>query len=1032
MLVSAPFILRPVATGLLAIGVALAGILAYAFLPVAPLPRTDIPTIAVGGGLPGADPETIAASVVAPLERRLGAIAGVTEMTSWSALGAFYMVIQFDLARAVDDAARDVQAAISAAGTDLPPLPNPPYFHKFNPADAPVLVLSMTSDTLTPGAVYDAADSVVAPRLARVPGVGRVQIQGSEQPAIRVAVDPAAAKAAGVGMEAIRQAITENNPAQAAGLLDGGGQFAAIAVNDRLTEPEDYARLVVRRQNGAVVRLSAIGRVGVDARDRRQAGSVDGRPAVTLTIHRQAGANVIEVVDGVRDALPQINRWLPGGVTLTTIRDRSETIRASVHDVQRTLLISIALVILVVALFLRRTSAVLATSVAVPLSLLGTLAAMWLAGFSLDNLSLMALTISVGFVVDDAIVMVENIARLRERGMAPLPAALEGARQIGFTVVSITVSLVAVFIPLLLMDGVIGRLFREFSLVLAIAVAISGLVSLTVTPMLAARLGRRAPPPPGRLSRAIERGMLALTGAYMHSLGVALRWRRAMLLLTLGLVGATVWLYLVVPKSFFPGQDTGFIVGTTKAPPETSFQAMLHWQERVVSVLRQDPAVAHVSSVVGVGNGNGLVSSGRVLLSLKPRAERRGSSAQDVVDRLREPLGRLPGIEASLWAVPEIHIGGRSNSGAIQFVLLSPDVEGLRGWAEVLVRKLRSLPGIHDVSSDQQAPGLVTRLAVDREAASRLGISMQAVAQALNSAFAQRQVSVIHRPRNQYRVVLEIDPALQQDPEQVDDIWLTGAGGTQVPLSTLVRVEREAAQLYVTHQGQFPAATITFNTAQGISLGEATALVERAAAEAGLPDTMRTEFAGSARAFQSFTRSQPVLILAALLTIYVVLGVLYEHVLHPVTILSTLPTAGIGALLALQLCGLDFSVIGLVGVILLMGIVKKNAIMMVDFALEHERAQGLGPEIAILEACRERFRPILMTTLAAVFGAVPLVLESGAGSELRRPLGVAVIGGLLLSQVITLYTTPVIYLGMDRLQHGARRLIGRPQPVAAE
>ena len=1034
MSISGPFIRRPIGTALLAIGLALAGIAAYFALPVAPLPRTDVPTIAVGGGLPGADPETVSASVVAPLERRLGAIAGLTEMTSYSALGAYYIILQFDFDRDVAGAARDVQAAINAAGSDLPPLPTPPYIRKFNPGDTPVLIMAMTSDTVPPGAVYDAADSVVAPRMAQVPGVSQVQIQGAEQPAIRVALDSAATKAAGVSVEAVRQAISQNNVTQATGLVDGASQFASVSVNDRLTTPEEYGRIIVRQRDGAVVRLSSIGRVGLDARDRRQGGSVDGRPAVMITVFKQADANVIDVVDGIKALMPQLERWLPAGVAVRTIRDRTETIRASVHDVQLTLLVSIALVMLVVALFLRRSSAVLATGAAVPLSLLGTLAAMWLCGYSLDNLSLMALTISVGFVVDDAIVMIENMARLMERGMGPLEAALEGARQIGFTVVSITVSLVAVFIPLLFMGGLVGRMFREFSVVLAIAVALSGVVSLTLTPMMAARLARQAPPPPGRFGRAVDRAMDGVTRGYLWSLRHALRWRRLMLLATLGLVGATVWLYVVVPKSFFPEQDTGLIIATTRASADTSYQAMIGLQERVVEVVRRDPAVATVASVVGAGNGNASVSQGRIFLSLKPLAERPGASAEDVINRLRRPLGGIPGVQTFMRAVQDVGIGGRSGNASVQFVLLSPDIEGLQTWSEALVRKLRTLPVVQDVSSDQQNAGLVTRLAIDRDAAARLGVSVAAIASALNSSFSQRQVSVIYRPRNQYRVVLEIEPALQQHPEQVDDVWLTGAGGVQVPLASLVTVERTTAPLFITHQGQYPASTLTFNLSPGVSLGDATAAVERAAAEAGLPDTMRTEFAGNARAFQSFTRGQPLLILAALLTIYIVLGVLYEHLLHPITILSTLPAAGIGALLALLATGTPFSVIALIAVILLMGIVKKNAIMMVDFALDHERNGGAGGMEAILEACRERFRPILMTTLAAVFGAVPLALSTGPGSELRQPLGIALIGGLLLSQLLTLYTTPAVYLALDGWGAARRRTPadGEPAPAPAE
>jgi multidrug efflux pump len=1030
MSISTPFILRPIATALLALGIALTGIVAYVALPIAPLPRTDIPTIFVGGGLPGADPETTAASVVGPLERRLGAISGVTEMTSYSALGAYFIVLQFDLARKIDDAARDVQAAVNAAGSDLPALPTPPYIRRVNPGDAPVLIMAMTSDTVSPGAVYDAADSVVATRIAQVPGVSQVQIQGAEQPAIRIAIDPAAARAAGVSMERVRQAISQANVTQATGLVDGRDQMAAVAVNDRLTTPEEFGRIIVRQQDGAIVRLSSIGRVTLDARDRRQGGTVDGQPAVMMTVFKQADANVIEVVNGIRELMPQLERWLPAGTEIRTIRDRTETIRASVREVQHALLISIVLVVLVVALFLRRTSAVLATGAAVPLSLLGTLAAMWLCGYSLDNLSLMALTISVGFVVDDAIVMIENMARLRERGMPPLQAAIEGARQIGFTVVSITVSLIAVFIPLLFMGGLVGRMFREFSVVLAIAVALSGVVSLTLTPMMAARLARRNPPPPGRLGRAVEWVMRGMTDGYLWSLRHVLRWRRLMLIPTLGLIGVTVWLYTIVPKSFFPDQDTGLIIATTRAASDTSYQAMLHLQDRVVSVLRQDPAVASVASAIGAGNGNASVSQGRVFISLKPLAERPGVSADDVISRLRRPLGTIPGIQTFMRAVQDIGIGGRAGNASIQFVLLSPDIAELRTWSEALVRRLRTLPQIQDVSSDQQNAGPVAHLVIDREAAARLGVSIAAITSALNSSFSQRQVSVIYRPRNQYRVVLEVEPTLQQYPEQVDDIWLSGAGGVQVPLSSLVTLERSTAPLFITHQAQFPASTITFNLSPGVALGEATAAVERAALEAGLPDTMRTEFAGSARAFQSFTSGQPLLILAALLTIYIVLGILYEHLLHPITILSTLPTAGIGALLALLLTGTSFSVIALIAIILLMGIVKKNAIMMVDFALYHERNGGAGGMEAILEACRERFRPILMTTLAAVFGAVPLALSTGPGAELRQPLGIALIGGLLLAQVLTLYTTPIVYLALDGF--GRKKRAAVPEAVPAE
>ncbi|NMJ40600.1 acriflavine resistance protein B [Roseomonas sp. JC162] len=1025
MAISAPFIARPIGTSLLAIGLALAGIVAYFDLPVAPLPKVDFPTIAVTASQPGADPTIMASSVAAPLERRLGEIPGVTEITSTSSLGTTNVIVQFDLSRSIASAARDVQAAINAAGPDLPSgLTAPPSFRKLNPADAPVLILALTSHTVAPGVIYDAADSILAPRIAQVPGTAQVSLAGAEQPAIRVAVDPAAAASAGVSLDQIRSAITAANVTQATGLIDGPDQAATISVNDRLTTPGEFGAVIVRRAGDALVRLDGIARVEQGARDRRQAGLYNGRPAVIVTIYKQADANVLEVVDGIRALLPELQRWMPAGIDVAIMRDRSQTIRASVKEVEHTLLISIALVVMVVAAFLRSKSAIFAASIAVPLSLLGTIGCMWLAGFSLNNFTLMALTISVGFVVDDAIVMIENMARYTERGLKPMQAALEGAKQIGFTVVSISLSLVAVFIPLLFMGGLVGRMLREFAATLSIAVAISALISLTVTPMAAAHLASREPRKPGRFGRVFEAGMSRLIDAYIRSLTVALRWRRTMLALTLGLVGLTVWLYTAVPKGFFPDQDSGLIFGAAQAQPDTSFQQMTAYQQRVMEVIRADPAVENVSAAVGGGGFFGSSASVRLQLTLIPQARRPGITANDVINRLRRPLAAVTGVQVFMRPVSDIVVGGRQGNASYQYVLLTPDLDDLFTWSERLVQQLRTVPQVEDVSSDQQRTGLVSRLVIDRDAAARLGISVQALDAALNNAFAQRQVSTIYRLRNQYRVVMEIDPQLTERPEDLDRIFLAGRDGP-VPLGAVARLERTISPRQITHQGMFPAATITFNLAPGVSLGEAAAAIERAALDIQMPATIRGEFAGNARAFQNFQSGLPLLILAAVVAIYIVLGVLYESLIHPLTIISTLPTAGIGALLALLATGLSFTLIALIGVILLMGIVKKNAIMMVDFALEHEREGGQGGMTAILEACRERFRPILMTTLAALFGAVPLAFATGAGAELRTPLGITIIGGMIVSQVMTLYTTPVVYLALERLATTRRRPLRR-------
>ncbi|MGY4801234.1 efflux RND transporter permease subunit [Teichococcus aerofrigidensis] len=1028
--ISGPFLRRPIATLLLALGLALAGLVALRELPVSAMPRVDIPTIFVSVSQPGANPETLAATVIAPLERRIGEIAGITEMTSNASSGSGNIIIQFDLSRRQADAARDVQAAVNAARQDLPSgLPNPPQVRKVNPADAPVLILAMTSDTLRPTALYDVADSIVATRLSQVKGVAQVQVGGADQPAVRVAVDPAAAAAAGVSFEEIRTAINEANVTQPLGHIEGPAQSMSLAANDRMSRAAEYATVVVKTADGGILRLSQIASVTDATRSRRQAAWFNERPAILMMVFKQADANVLEVVDGILDQLPRLRSWVPGGIDVEIMSDRSGTIRASVEEVELTLLLTVALVIAVVALFLRRTGPVLAASATVPLSLLGTLFIIWLMGYSLNNFSLMALIVSVGFVVDDAIVMIENMARLRERGMPPMQAALEGARQIGFTIVSITLSLVAVFIPLLAMDGIVGRLFREFSATLAIAVGISAVLALTLTPVIAAFLERPGHQrPPDRLSRGFERLLAGVVRGYLRSLAVALRWRRSMLLLSLGLVVLTVWLYVVVPKGFFPEQDTGLLAGTAQAAPDTSYAAMTALQQEVTRIILRDPAVATVGASVGGSSFNAGTNSGQLYISLKPR-EDRDASATQVIDRLRAPLSRIPGVNVFLRSQQDLFVGGRPGNAAYSYVLLGTDLEELRRWTNVMVEKLRTVPGINDVSSDQERSGLVNRLVIDRDAAARLGVSITDISAALNNAFSQRQVSTIYGARNQYKVVLEIDPGLQRDATQLQRIFLPGTDGAQVPLGAVARVERDVAPLRVTHRGQFPATTISFNLGPGLALSDATALVQQAEREALLPGSIRSQYGGNAAAFQDFTRSQPLLILGAILAIYIVLGVLYESYIHPLTIISTLPTAGLGALLALLLTGLPFSVMALIGVILLMGIVKKNAIMLVDFALEHEREEGRGSEAAILAACQDRFRPILMTTLAALLGAVPLAIGIGTGAEMRQPLGVTIIGGLIVSQLLTLYTTPVIFLALDRWR---RRPVMAPQPAAGE
>ncbi len=1023
MSLSSPFIARPVATTLLTIAVALAGSVAYKLLPVSPLPQVDFPTISVSAALPGASPEIMASSVATPLERQFGRIAAVTEMTSSSTLGQTSVTLQFDLSRDINAAARDVEAGINAARGYLPTnLPGNPTYRKVNPADAPIMILGLTSNKLPPGKLYDAASTVLAQKLSQIQGVGQVVVGGSSLPGVRIDVNPNQINSFGLQLDDIRTAIAAQTANQPKGSFTAATKSWQIRTNDQLLRAVDYQPLIVAYRNSAPVKLADIANVEDSVEDLRSVGLANGQRAALLIVFRQPGANIIDTVDRIKSQFSQMKASINQTIELTTLMDQTVTIRASVRDVERTMLISIGLVVLVVFVFLRDPRATLIPSVAVPVSLIGTFGAMYLFGYSIDNLSLMALTISTGFVVDDAIVVIENITRYREQGMNAMQASLKGASEIGFTVLSISISLIAVFTPILMMGGIIGRLFREFAVVLSVTILVSLVVSLTTTPTMCSRL-LKDHRKHGRLYLTTERIFNAILKGYEKSLGWTLRNSAFMLAVFIATFCLNIYLFIKIPKGFFPQQDTGRMNGNIQGAQDSSFQAMQQRVLRLCKIVMADPGVASVAAFTGGGGGT-TVNTGRVFISLKPLPERK-VTADQIITRLRPQLARVPGATLYLQAVQDLRIGGRRSNAQYQYTIQSGDLSVLSYWAPQLVNALAKIPALTDVSSDQQDNGLAATLVIDRETASRLGISPANIDSTLYSAFGQRQIATMYTSLNQYHVVMEVDPIYWQDPDGLKSIYINSSTGGQVPLAAVTHYQPSVAPLTVNHQGQYPSVTVSFNLAPGVALGDAVNIINDTENKLGMPATIQGAFSGTAQAFQSSLQNEPYLIAAAIGAVYIVLGILYESFIHPITILSTLPSAGVGAIMALNLFHLDLSVIALIGVILLIGIVKKNAIMMIDFALEVERRDHKSSKEAAYDACLLRFRPILMTTMAAMLGGLPLALGTGTGSELRRPLGITIVGGLLVSQLLTLYTTPVIYVYMDRLSLFLNKLRGR-------